>query len=323
MAYNPRFISGHHVPLPPVSAKHKAHVAALTSAKRKKRIDYPHHSVVMHSLRRQALYSACNIDGAHIPLKVPERADNWQQEANLSPDFQIDQDFYDTCGSIIDRGHLTKYEDPIWGSGLSAEEMKALGDSTFFFPNCSPQHRTLNRGMWKSLELYILDNQTDAADLKICMFTGPVLRDNDPVCKKKINDAEIQIPELFWKVIYYKSDSQLHAVGFLMSQQSLLKSTKLFKSVPAEKALLRVEPAFMNFKHSDPYQVKVEFLETICGLDFSCKGKCVYPYRKAKPEQLIYETIDIKPKSRGFIGKGFEANALAEKRFVFKNIKLS
>ncbi len=56
------------------------------------------------------------------------------------------------------------------------------------------------------------------------MFTGPVLSSNDPEFVTKVNDTYIKIPRLFWKIIVYpKSDGKLYRVGFMMSQESLMK----------------------------------------------------------------------------------------------------
>src|SRR6185436_4595853 len=234
MAYDPEFITGKKVPLPKIKEALKTKIAGLRNNAAKKIIDYAHHSVVIHKERRQAFFSACNIDGNNIPQVIPARKDNWQEEPNLKSEYQIQKDFYDTCGSIIDRGHLTKYEDPIWGKSLNKDEMKKLGDSTFFFPNCSPQHRTLNRGMWKSLELYILDKQTDKKNLKICLFTGPILKDDDPAYIKKINNEQLQLPELFWKVITFKQDAALYVdsdANSLFSRSGLLCSRSFRHSI--------------------------------------------------------------------------------------------
>lgn len=322
MAYNPNFIPGKKVPLPKLKPTLKSKMAGLKNNTTKKILDYEHHSVVVNKDRKQAFFSACNIDGSFIPQTIPARKDNWQEEPNLKTEYQIHKSFYDTCGSIIDRGHLTKYEDPIWGDALGKAEMKKLGDSTFFFPNCSPQHRTLNRGMWKSLELYILDKQTDKNDLKICLFTGPVLKGNDPVYTKRIQGEEIQIPELFWKVITFLQVGKLYAVGFVMSQKSLLKASKLIKEKPIARDFAAKGIAFMDYSHSNPYQIKVEQLEELTGLDFSCGGKCIYPFKKEVPLKLLVEKVSIPPKARVFLGRGEEHNAHAIREYNFTNIKL-
>lgn len=49
---------------------------------------------------------------------------------------------------------MTKFEDVMWGSE-DANVLGALGKNTFFYPNAAPQHFSLNRGMWSSLEKYI------------------------------------------------------------------------------------------------------------------------------------------------------------------------
>ncbi len=318
MAYSSRFIKGATVPLPVLGRQLKKETAGRLSNARKQVLDYDHHSVLMSAMRKLAIYSACNIDGQNVPAVVPKRKDNWRPEADIDPGHQLDQTFYNTCGSLIDRGHLTKYEDVIWGKQLDKDKMKSLGDSTFYFSNCVPQHRTLNRGKWSSLELYILDTETDADNRKICMFTGPLFKLNDPVYKKKIGGNNVQIPEIFWKVVYFMHNKKLYAVGFIMSQETLLKKSKLIKSKPPARTFAAKLP-FMDYKHSTPYQVKVETLEKLSGLDFSCKGKCNYPYQKAKDTELLFKDVDVPP-ARGFIGAGNTFNPMKALAFQCKNL---
>ncbi|WP_262494899.1 DNA/RNA non-specific endonuclease [Aquimarina sediminis] len=96
--------------------------------------------------------------------------------------------------------------------------------ATFYYSNSVPQHKDLNRKIWVNLEDYVLHKETENKDLKVCVFTGPVLSSNDPEFVTKVNDTYIKIPRLFWKIIVYpKSDGKLYRVGFMMSQESLMK----------------------------------------------------------------------------------------------------
>jgi DNA/RNA endonuclease G (NUC1) len=62
----------------------------------------------------------------------------------------------------------------VWGSNA-----EIANDDTFFFTNATPQHARLTQGNWNDLEDHILTN-TDAHDLLVDVFRGPVFADDDP-----------------------------------------------------------------------------------------------------------------------------------------------
>src|SRR5678815_3830999 len=108
---------------------------------------------------------------------------------------------------------------------------------TFFFTNAIPQHGHLNGVVWRSLEDYIMavatnNKKASGPDLyKINIITGPVFQEDDPVFpmenkeEKKDRKTGIQVPTLFWKVVYFKKeDDKLYHIAFLMGQAALIKA---------------------------------------------------------------------------------------------------
>jgi DNA/RNA endonuclease G (NUC1) len=64
---------------------------------------------------------------------------------------------------------------------------------------------------WAGLEDYILDN-ADNRDLKVSVFTGPVLAADDDAYRG------VQLPRQFWKVVVMvKESGELSATGYLLS----------------------------------------------------------------------------------------------------------
>ena len=274
----------------------------------------------MNRDRKLAILSACNIDGSFIPQEPIPRKGDFSNAPDIEEEHQVGDDFYNKARtkvkgkdvSILDKGHLTKYEDVMWGDGLTEEELVTLARTTNFYPNAVPQHRRLNRGKWSRLELYILDTETEENQLKICMFTGPVLDKMDPVYVYPINDEQVQVPILFWKIIIYQKKGKLYALGFLMSHKTLLTSTKLVREKTVRRKVAEDEVYFMDFKHSAPYQVKVEQIEELAVIKLRACKPIIKPYKDDRPLKTITREIDVRSLNNAKPGKRF----LTTTRFI-------
>jgi endonuclease G len=146
----------------------------------------------------------------------------------------------------FDRGHLVRRLDPVWGD--SEEEALRAEADTFHFTNCAPQHWRFNRlrEFWQGIEVYILEN-TEVHDLRVSLFTGPVLADDDPQMEGT------QVPRDYWKVVAMRrQDGTLVAAAYVLSQGELLKA-------PPE------EFVFGEYK---AFQVRVSEVEERTGLSF-------------------------------------------------------
>lgn len=87
----------------------------------------------------------------------------------------------------FDRGHLA----PAADMAYSIETM----EHSFYMTNISPQRPGCNRGIWKRLESQI--RKWAAKEEKICVVTGPLFQQGDPVMGK----AEIPVPYAFYKAV--------------------------------------------------------------------------------------------------------------------------
>jgi endonuclease G len=199
-------------------------------------LPYTHFSVCMSRGRRLCRFTACNIEGgsleslarAGIPWRLDPRFDEEQQAGN---ELYLDND--------LDRGHMVRRLDPVWG-----DDAELANEDTFHYTNSCPQHKELNQKIWNDLEDYVLDN-TGKHQLKINVFTGPVLRADDPPYR------DFLLPLDFWKVVVMvKEDGTLSATAYTLTQRDLVTG---------------LEFLFGEFR---TYQVPLRQIEEWTDLDF-------------------------------------------------------
>ena len=296
MPYNTNFIDGFSIKLPKIL--HQQDIAPLLHGNGHV-INYHHHSVAMNKKRKQAFYSASNIDGS--TWEPIERGGSFTKDTqNLDAQFQLGDELYKAIAAgrgrknDFDEGHLTSFQEVLWGNETDRQQ---AGNDTFFFTNCVPQHALLNRGAWKSLEQYITRRGSDERDAKVSIFTGPVLSSRDPFFIKKVNDEFIRIPVAFWKVIYYHQENRLNAVGFMMSHRDLLldEGTVTYDKEEVQERKAIEEDIFMQFPKATTYQVKVEFIQEVTKLDFDLSGVGL-PFKTESPKEIVYKRIEVERK---------------------------
>ena len=241
--YDAAFLGGGglRVPFPTLSTALRNEVvpvdATATGADRY-RLDYTHYSVVMHGVRRLALFTAVNIDGAQTQRIKRSGKELWALDPRIPVASQIGNELY--AGNDLDRGHLVRRLDPTWGAQAEQGEQ-----DTFFFTNCSPQQSSFNQRLWLELENYLLDN-ADTRDFRASVFTGPIFQPDDPVYR------DVLLPKAFWKVAVMINDATgaLSATGYVISQAGLLTDLEFV------------------FGEVKTYQVPITDIETWTGLKF-------------------------------------------------------
>jgi len=207
--YDPAFV-GSKVPLPIV--KRGTDILTFTvDGRQASELKYQHFSVVMNRARRLCIFSAGNIDG-----KTPQRFKRpaWRLDPRIPTAQQIRDECYGN-EPLFARGHMTRREDPIWGT---LDEASLGNADSMHVTNTVPQMQPFNAGIWLALESYALDHAR-SDQMRISVFTGPFLLDDDPV------RVGVKIPRSFWKVIAFIHDEtgKLCATGYTMSQEDFLK----------------------------------------------------------------------------------------------------
>jgi endonuclease G len=226
------------VPLPKPAASMEADVAKVEGADDNV-LRYMHFSIKMNARRRLAFYTACNIDG-QSSRSIRRGGDNWIRDPRIASSDQAGNELY--SNNDLDRGHMVRRLDPVWGD---LPDATIANDDTFFYTNAAPQHTRMNTGNWNNLEDYILNN-TDAHNLRVNVFTGPVFADDDPEYRG------VPIPQQFWKVVVvvHGETNKLHATAYMLSQKDLLTN---------------IEFVFGQFR---TYQVPVSEVQRLTTLDF-------------------------------------------------------
>jgi len=247
-------------------------------------LDYIHYSVVMSKMRRFAYFSAVNIDGTKWVDN--KRNGTWKRDIRIKE--QYGRELYTAERSDFDKGHLVKREDPEWGDKTTAVN---AGENTFIYTNCVPQHKKLNQEIWEELENNILHKGALSKKLKISVFTGPVLSENDGVFVTRVNNEDVKIPLLFWKVItWVKTDGKTYAVGFVQSQEKYLLDDRIIirKDMPTSYNLRAGDEDYfehIKFRDGKTYQVRIEDIEKLTGLKFDWPN-IIKPYSKPGPSAI-------------------------------------
>jgi len=174
---------------------------------------YPRFSVALDIARRLARVTAVNIDGA--TLRDVPRTGDWRLDPRAPADAQTGAEVYSR--NDLDRGHLVRRRDPGWGETADA---RRATEATFFYTNAAPQAAGFNQSkeLWLGLEDHVLAH-AEAQDVKLSVFTAPVLGDADPPYRG------IQVPLRFWKVAAWATgvaDRPLAAAGFVLDQTDLV-----------------------------------------------------------------------------------------------------
>jgi len=198
-------------------------------------LKYQNFSVVMCRPRRLPFYVACNIDGAKS-RRITRDTDVWFHDARIDLQHQIGEALY--ADNDLDRGHLVRREDPVWGP-----RAQTANDDTFHFTNCAPQHKGMNQKTWLGLEDYILQNAR-VHDLAACVLTGPVFRDDD------LEYRGVQIPKEYWKLVAIRTQGRRSVTAYMISQAGLIRD---------------LEFVFGKYK---TYQVSVKRIEELTQLNF-------------------------------------------------------
>lgn len=288
LGYDKKFL-GSVLPVPVLSKTLKNNLAGHTTNPRITEFTYTHFSIYFHKKRRLPVMSAVNIKGKTYYIDPVKRTDDkWFTDDRLEAIDQIGNEFYQKDSGAFDRGHLVRRMDPKWGGKRLAEK---ADKETFRFTNCCPQHSNLNRKIWLELEKNILEKGSVKGKVDITVFAGPVLKNDDKVFIRQIENKDIQIPLVFWKVIVWKKDDgSLNAVGFLQSQFKWIKKYLRDRGVSPAGVRESLIPddyfEHIEFKDGNTYQVSIPTIAKSAGIKFDWGTKVRFPY-KAKAFQKL------------------------------------
>jgi len=172
-------------------------------------LPYTHFSLAMSTSRRFAHWVAWNIDGGD--LKKLSRANlKFVKDRRIPAAAQVGNELY--ARNPLDRGHLARRSDLIWGP---LEEAQQANIDSFSFTNIVPQVDDFNQsgqqGVWGRLEDALYED-VEVDGLRVCVMAAPVFRDDDTVYRG------VALPREFWKVLAYSRNNELAARAFLLAQ---------------------------------------------------------------------------------------------------------
>lgn len=226
------------IELPELTEKNKQNAFIRNSSEL---IHYTHFSLALNRIRRFAIWVAWNVDGGNIKM-ISRKGIPFSFDPEIPRQFQVGDELYEK--NRLDRGHIARRADLIWGA---LPEAKEANKDSFYFTNITPQiddfNQSTKNGFWGRLEDAVFED-TDVEDLKISVFGGPVFREGDREYKG------IRLPREYWKIIVFIEDQKLKTKAFLLTQK--LDS-------------LRV----LDLDEFRVFQVALNELEERCGLKFS------------------------------------------------------
>ena len=254
LGYDPKFLGTDlAVPLPKTSSGFKG-TLAKNNTNDKAVFDYTHFSLAMHVERRLAVWTAVNIDGSELKSAESPR---WRRDDRLPANQQTLAEIYGPVpgkGIQIDRGHLVRRLDPVWGPQDVADR---AGADTFHYTNAAPQEHVYNSETWGNLEDFVLA-RADAQEHKATVMTGPILRPDDNFYGESLRGGPWQIPWSFWKIcIFKRADGSPSVTAFVIEQSSTI--APLFEAT-------RYNPYSVD--EARVFQRPVKLIEELTGLDF-------------------------------------------------------
>lgn len=265
--FNTRFLGpGRATPWPKLPPETDAGVARPSDKPREKgELRYTNFGVKYSADLKLPLITAVNIDGAKAK-RIKRGSDQWFSDGRIPKAVQLNAGNY--ADAEIDRGHMVRREDPNWGPLA-----QTANDDTFHYVNACPQHSQLNQGklLWQGLENFILDS-VRTAGAKACVFTGPVIGEDDP----EIDGA--RVPLEYWKVVATEDDQgKLRATAYLLSQGQMIRSLMERRRLTESMEGLELGP-YRTF------QIAVANLAEATGYDFSA-------YVSADPLHSAQESV--------------------------------
>lgn len=172
-------------------------------------VPYTHFSLTMSVSRRFARWVAWNVDGGGLK-KLPRTGNSFRLDDRVRQEHQVGNELY--ADNPLDRGHLARRSDLLWGPD---EEAQQANVDSFYYTNIAPQMDGFNQGrrggVWGRLEDALYED-VEVQGLRIAVFAGPVLGDDDQVYR------DVAVPREYWKVVAYVTAGELRGRAFLLTQ---------------------------------------------------------------------------------------------------------
>jgi DNA/RNA endonuclease G (NUC1) len=224
-------------------------------------LHYTHFSILMDRKRRQPRMTIVDIDGALWRQITRAKGDDiWYPDPRLGKEDQPEKDFFQKPDPDFNNqkndfafGQMVRRIDPTWAETGDDEAAERAEQETFHLTNASPQAASLNSKTWNRLESIVLDDLKKTLKIRAVVLTGPVMQADDP----KLHGTFL-IPRQYWKVVAWRADDDLAAVGWRQKQ-------------PDDVLPLTLESLQMPFDNeaSEAWLIPIADIASLTGLDLS------------------------------------------------------
>ncbi|MET0624385.1 MAG: DNA/RNA non-specific endonuclease [Pyrinomonadaceae bacterium] len=258
--YVPTFLGDEYpIPLPAMSSEVRRELATLKDTDETE-LKYANYSLMMNRVRRTAFFIAGNIDGGQhwktLKLTALPKRPAWSWDPRMEDRFQPDDNIF---SNAMQRGHLFKREDAVWG--VDDDAMRLADEHSFTITNATPMIGDFNNKEWGDLEDII--TREALAGNKLSYFAGPIFRSTDRFfnqLRQGVPASELRkgmrVPESFWKIVAWVNDEGLHAAGFILEQMDEI----------AKHGPIVEEIVFTGYEQK---QAPIEDIERATGLSFA------------------------------------------------------
>jgi endonuclease G, mitochondrial len=233
--YKPTFLGTRfRIPLPGMTSEVDRELATLKNST-KTELKYDHYSLRLNKERRTPFFAAVNIDGALLWNAQgfgsrPPRP-KWSTDPRMEELLQPDDDIF---GDAMQRGHLFKREDAMWGRDKPA--CTTADEHSFTITNATPMIRDFNNTEWGNLEDIV--TRECMLGKKVSYFAGPVFRSTDPFFNELRRNPPpgqrrqgMRVPLTFWKIVAWVENSALKSAGFMLTQQDEITAHGLIEEI--------------------------------------------------------------------------------------------
>lgn len=207
-------------------------------------ISYSGFSLMYSQTHKQPRWVAYELN-SNLQLGKYGRLNKFEVDNNIKNGTANDQDFR---YSGYDRGHLAPAADMSYSS-------KAMAES-FLYSNVSPQLPSLNRGIWKNLELLV---RNWGIPRKLYVVTGPVLNGD----LGHLGKNRVSVPNLFYKALLGITKTDTMSIAFIIpNAKSYNEISSYVCSIDSLENLVKID-----FFHQLPDQLESKVERESC---FKC-----------------------------------------------------